>query len=161
MKRYSIKEMQKMSGLAFAKDVLVDERNSRNNPYSPVAQKISSAVGELEIMEESKLTYPMLKAIFKAWESQEPRPHKHLNAYIVFKPESWPQNDPMSFGYRTYTVSSDNKAFQPNADSDTIFGSCMDGRDANARLDQFMALEHGDPKYGWQVDFCILLDYRN
>ena len=160
MKRYSIKEMQKMSGLAFAKDVLQTERNARDNAYSPVAQKLGESIEEISRMDETKLTYPMLKAIFKAWEAQTPRPSRHLTGCIVFKPETWP-TEGYSYNSRCYAVSSDNKAFQPNMNGDSIFGSCMDGRDANVRLDQYMALEHGDPKYGWQVDYCILLGHRN
>lgn len=160
MKRYSQKEMNKMSGIGFAKDVLTDELNSRDNAYSPVAQKLWESISELDIMEESKLTYPQLKAIFKAWENQNPRPSKHLNAYIVFKPESWP-GEGYRLTSRTYVVTSDNKAFQPNMGGYSIFGDCLDNRDCGVRLDAYMALEKGDPKKGWQVDYCILLGLRN
>lgn len=160
MKRYSQKEMNKLSGLGFAKDVLQDELNHRDNANSPVAQKLRESVVELGIMEDAKLTYPQLKAIFRAWENHTPQPSKHLNAYIVFKPESWP-SEGYSLNSRTYAVSSDNKAFQPNMGGYSIFASCMDGRDPLVRLDAYMALEHGDPKTGWQVDYCILLGIRS
>lgn len=160
MRRYSKKEMDKMSGLAFAKDLLQDELNNRDNCYSPIAKKISSSIGELEYMEEAKLTYPQLRAIFMAWEHQEPRPTRHLNAYIVFKPESWPGQG-LGLASRTYAISSDNKAYQPNMGSHSIYGSCLDRSDPCVRLEQYMAQEYGDPKVGWQVDYCILLGQRN
>ena len=160
MKRYSKNDMKKMSGLEFAQDVLQTELNARDNAYSPVAQKLGESIAELARMEEAKLSYHQLKAIFRAWEHQNPKPTVHLTACIVFKPESWPKEG-YGFTSRCYTLSSDNKAFQPNTSGYSIFASCMDGTESCVRLDTYMALEHGDPKTGWQVDYCILLGLRD
>lgn len=55
---------------------------------------------------------------------------------------------------RTYVVSSNNKAYQPNKNGYSIFGNALDGSDPGVRLDHYMADEHGG-KNGWKVDYCF------
>ena len=59
---------------------------------------------------------------------------------------------------RTYIVSSDNKAFQPNKGGYSIFGSCLDGSDPCLRLEGLMAEEYGG-KDGWAVEDCCIAGY--
>ena len=70
------------------------------------------------------ITYAELKRIFRAHEASYPR--DHLTANIVFSESSYKR--PYSLAARTYTVSSDNKAYQPN----------KGGAD------------------GWRVDYCYM-----
>ena len=57
---------------------------------------------------------------------------------------------------RTYVVSSDNKAFQPNMGGYSIFAVALDGSDAGVRLEQYMASEYGG-KDGWQIELCYMM----
>ena len=98
-----------------------------------------------------KITYEELKTIFKAHEQS--RPKDHLTARIVFTADSFKR--PYSLKSRTYEVSSDNKAFQPDMGGYSIFASSLDRTDLNVRLERFMAAEHGG-KDGWKVDYCYL-----
>lgn len=156
MKRYTVKDMEKMSGIRFAMDVLNNERSNRDNPYSPVAKKLAASVRELEIMEEARLTWCQMSSIFTAWEAG--KPDKHLTGYVVFTKDTWPSED-YAMWARTYVVSSDNKAFQPEKGGYSIFGSCLDGTDVGVRLERYMAAERGG-KDGWKVDYCLLVGYR-
>lgn len=156
MKKYTQKDLDSMSGLDFAMDILQGERNKRENPYTPVSLKLDEARNELERFSEAKLTYSQLKAIFKAWEAT--KPSKHLAAYIVFTKDSWP-GEQYTLTSCTYAVSSDNKAFQPNMGGYSIFGSCLDGSDRGVRLERYMEAETGE-KDGWKVDYCLLLGHR-
>lgn len=156
MKKYKIEQLKSMDGVSFAKDILQGELNARDNPYTPLASKLRETCWELDRYDEAKLSWPLLKSIFRAWEKDHPQ--KHLSAYIVFTKDSWP-NESYTLASRTYAISSDNKAFQPNMGGYSIFGSCLDGTDSCIRLEQFMAEETGR-KDGWKVDYCLLLSYR-
>lgn len=48
MRRYTINELSGLTNKQFAVQVLQDELNARANPYSPVADKLKSAIYELE-----------------------------------------------------------------------------------------------------------------
>lgn len=99
----------------------------------------------------NKLTYAEMAAAFRHHEY--PGAVKHLTGYIVFTEESF--DKPYSLESRTYRVSSDNKAYQPNMGGYSIYGSAIDGSDSMVRLERYMAAEKG-VKSGWKVAYCYL-----
>lgn len=78
---------------------------------------------------------------------------KHISGYIVISQDSFPEHYPESA--RTYAVSSDNKAFQPNMGGYSIYASAIDGSDPMVRLEQYMAAEKGG-KDGWKIERCYM-----
>lgn len=107
------------------------------------------AVREPEKVEE--MTYHEMRARFCAAEREAER--EHLTGYIVFSQDSF--DKPYSEASRTYAVSSDNKAFQPNMGGYSIFGSAIDGSDPLVRLESYMADEKGGED-GWKVERCYM-----
>lgn len=105
----------------------------------------------------NKITYTELARIFRAHESAAAQlpchERTHLTGCIVFTEDSF--TAPYSLDARTYVVSSDNKAFQPNMGGYSIYGSALDGSDPLVRLEGYMAAEKGG-KDGWKVDYCYL-----
>ena len=99
-----------------------------------------------------KISYNELKKIFYQHESN--RPKEHLTAHVVFTKDSFTED--YSEESRTYVISSDNKAFQPNMGGYSIFGSCLDGTDQCLRVSNYMKAEHGGEN-GWVVDYCYLV----
>ena len=104
-----------------------------------------------EVVQIEHMTYGELRQRFRDHERSYPR--DHLTANIVFTEDGF--TTPYSLTERTYTVSSDNKAYQPNKSGYSIYGSCADGTDAMVRLEQYMAAELGG-KDGWKVDYCYM-----
>ncbi len=97
-----------------------------------------------------EMSYEKMKSLFRSAE----RAGQHLTGYIVFSPESFTKvYSPES---RTYAVSSDNKAFQPNKGGYSIYASAIDGSDSMVRLEQYMAAERGG-KDGWKVERCYMM----
>ncbi len=101
---------------------------------------------------EVDMTYQQMKQRFQEKEKEY---GEHLTGYIVFSQASFEK--PYSLTSRTYVVSSDNKAFQPNKGGYSIFASALDGSDNGVRLEQYMASELGG-KDGWQVERCYMLE---
>ena len=99
---------------------------------------------------EVNMTYFTMKYYFSTAECA----HQHLTGYIVFSPASFTKE--YSVESRTYVVSSDNKAFQPNMGGYSIYASAMDGSDPIVRLEQYMAAEYGG-KEGWQIERCYMM----
>ena len=99
---------------------------------------------------EVNMTYSTMKNYFHTAE----RAHQHLTGYIVMSPASFEKE--YSLESRTYVVSSDNKAFQPNMGGYSIFAVALDGSDAGVRLEQYMASEYGG-KDGWQIERCYMM----
>ena len=99
--------------------------------------------------EYTELTYGELAARFREAE----RSGKHLDGLITFTEDSFTKW--YSLAARTYFVSSENKAFQPNMGGYSIFGSAVDGSDLNVRLERYMAKEKGG-KDGWKIERCYL-----
>lgn len=99
----------------------------------------------------NKITYSEMAAAFRRREY--PGAVEHLTGYIVFTEDSF--NKPYSLDARTYRVSSDNKAYQPNMGGYSIYGSALDGSDPLVRLERYMAAEKGG-KNGWQVEYCYI-----
>lgn len=103
------------------------------------------------------MNYRELRNLFR--EHEHSNPDTHLTAYITFAPESFGPEVDYSVVERTYMISSNNKAFQPNMGGYSIFGSCLDGKtDPCLRLDYQMAEENGG-KNGWLVEDCCIVAY--
>lgn len=102
------------------------------------------------------MDYKQLKQLFSQHEREHPK--IHLTAYITFA--SFGSNAKADYPWksRTYIVSSDNKAFQPDMGGYSIFGSCLNGTDVGVRLDHYMKEEHGGED-GWIVEECCIAGY--
>lgn len=102
------------------------------------------------------MEYKQLKDLLVRHECKQPE--THLTAFITFA--SFGPNDKKEYPWnsRTYVISSNNKAFQPDKGGYSIFGSCLDGTDPCLRLDGLMAAERGD-KNGWRVEDCGIAGY--
>ena len=100
--------------------------------------------------QEVEMTYAELTSKFREAERVG---KEHLQGYIVFSSDSFEK--PYSEEARTYVVSSDNKAFQPNMGGYSIYGSSLDGSDKMVRLEQYMASEKGG-KDGWKIEKCYM-----
>lgn len=101
-----------------------------------------------------KISYQELVNTFRKHEASYPK--EHLLAHIVFTEVSF--DKPYSLEARTYAVSSNNKAFQPNKGGYSIYGSSLDGTDLYVRLERYVNVEHGG-KDGWAVDYCYLVPH--
>ena len=80
---------------------------------------------------------------------------QHITGYIVFTEDSF--DKPYPIEARTYAVSSDNKAFQPNMGGYSIYGSSLDGKDMCVRLEGYMEVERGGHN-GWRIEKCYTKD---
>lgn len=102
------------------------------------------------------MDYKQLKELLYQHECKHPE--THLTAYITFS--SFGPNNQKEYPWksRTYLISSDNKAFQPNMGGYSIFGSCLDGTDSCLRMDGLVAEEQGG-KDGWIVEDCGIAGY--
>lgn len=98
------------------------------------------------------MNYSELKQIFRELKSTSPR--EDLTSHIIFTEDSFATQYPLLS--RTYSVSSDNKAFWPNMGGYSIFGNCLDGTDHSVRLDYYMAEERDIN--GWKVEDCYILE---
>lgn len=98
------------------------------------------------------MKYAELRKLFVEHESKNPK--EHLTAHIIFTEDSWEDKYPLES--RTYVVSSDNKAFQPNMGGYSIYAGSLDLTDPCVRLEYYMAEEHGG-KNGWKVEDCKLV----
>lgn len=103
-----------------------------------------------------KITYAEMKKRFCEHEAAEANglSGKHLTGCIVFTSDSFLEE--YSVESRTYFVSSDNKAYKPNALGYSVFGSNVKGDDICVRLDRYMREEKGGAR-GWKVDFCYIV----
>ena len=99
---------------------------------------------------EVNMTYSTMRNYFRIAE----RARQHLSGFIVFSPASFEKE--YSVESRTYAVSSDNKAFQPNMGGYSIYAASLDGSDPCVRLEQYMASERGG-KDGWQIERCYMM----
>lgn len=101
-------------------------------------------------LQPEEMTYAELCNRFRDAE----RSGQHLTGHITFTEGSF--TEPYSEEARTYVVSSQNKAFQPNMGGYSIYGSALDGSDPLIRLEQYMAAEHGGES-GWKIERCYLM----
>ncbi len=95
------------------------------------------------------MTYQKMRGFFRAAERQ----NQHLTGYIVISQASFEEK--YSLESRTYVVSSDNKAYQPNKGGYSIFAVALDGSDAGVRLEQYLSSEYGGQD-GWQIERCYM-----
>lgn len=102
------------------------------------------------------MDYKQLKELF--WQHERDYPKTHLTGYITFASFGPDNKAEYPWSSRTYIVSSDNKAFQPNKGGYSIFGSSLDGTDPYVRLEGYMAEEYGG-KDGWVVEDCCIAGY--
>lgn len=98
------------------------------------------------------MDYAELKHIFR--ELKRSYPKKDLTAHIIFTEDSFDDSYPLLS--RTYTFTSDNKAFWSKLGGYSIFASCLDGTDQRVRLDWYMA-EEGNQN-GWKIEECYILE---
>lgn len=96
-----------------------------------------------------EMSYAELTSRFREVE----RCGEHMEGYIVFTEDSFRESYPEES--RTYAVSSQNKAFQPNMGGFSIYGSSLDGSDPMVRLERYMADEHGGAD-GWKIERCYI-----
>ena len=82
------------------------------------------------------MEYKQLKELLFQHECKYPG--THLTAYITFASFGPDNKTEYPWNSRTYLVSSDNKAFQPNKGGYSICGSCLDGTDQGVRLEQYI-----------------------
>lgn len=97
------------------------------------------------------MEYKQLKELLFQHECKHP--NTHLTACITFASFGSGNKTEYSWASRTYLISSDNKAFQPNKGGYSIFGYCLDGSDQGVRLERYMSEERGG-KDGWIVEDC-------
>ena len=98
------------------------------------------------------MTYAEVKHYFRDLKLNTPR--EDLTAHIIFTEDSFDETYPLLS--RTYTFTSDNKAFWSRLGGYSIFASCLDGTDQRVRLDWYME-EEGN-KNGWKVQECYILE---
>ena len=99
------------------------------------------------------MDYTDLKRIFQELKRASPR--EDLTAHIIFTEDSFDKPYPLLS--RTYSVSSDNKAFWSRMGGRSIFAYCLDpNSDQGVRLDWYMA-EEGNAG-GWKVQDCYILE---
>ena len=100
--------------------------------------------------QEVEMSYSELTSRFR---EAERNGGEHLTGYIVFTEDSF--TTPYPEAARTYAVSSNNKAFQPNMGGYSIYGSALDGSDPMIRLEGYMQSERGG-KDGWKIERCYM-----
>ena len=100
--------------------------------------------------QEIEMSYGELTSRFR---EAERNGGEHLTGYIVFTEDSFTKPYPETA--RTYAVSSNNKAFQPNMGGYSIYASALDGSDPMIRLEGYMQSEKGG-KDGWKIERCYM-----
>lgn len=101
----------------------------------------------------SRVSYPEFEALMLHFNSMEHEKDEKLNGVIVFKSDSFEKDYPEE--ERSYVVSSNNKAFYPDACGYSLYGSSLDGSDIGVRLEQYMSYKTGVK--GWEVEYCYFL----
>ena len=100
---------------------------------------------------EVDMTYGEMVSKFRA--AERAGGGKHITGYVLISEDSF--DKPYSVKARTYAVSSDNKAFQPNMGGYSIFASAIDGSDPMVRLERYLAAEKGGSD-GWKIERCYM-----
>lgn len=100
--------------------------------------------------QEIEMSYGELTSRFR---EAERNGGEHLTGYIVLTEDSFTK--PYPEAARTYAVSSNNKAFQPNMGGYSIYASALDGSDPMIRLEGYMQSEKGG-KDGWKIERCYM-----
>ena len=92
------------------------------------------------------MTYQELRKLFYTHEDKDPS--THLTAYITFSGFGSQNQKTYPWESRTYAISSNNKAYQPEKGGYSIYGSCLDGTDCGIRLEKYMRDEQGGKDRG-------------
>lgn len=94
-----------------------------------------------------KITMAKLFEIMHTYNDRFPEKQDtaNLSAVIVYKASNW--SKPYSLEERSYKVTNNNRFFQSNKISNSLFGDCLDGKDLGVRLDV----------YKWDVEYCYML----
>ncbi len=128
-------------------------------PFEEYVAFICNEEGKLEglplnraIREEDTIHDMSYSEMTKLFTNAE-RNKKHLTGYVVFSQDSF--SEPYPEAARTYIVSSNNKAFQPNMGGYSIYASAIDGSDPMVRLENYMAAERGGED-GWKIERCYM-----
>lgn len=96
-----------------------------------------------------KITFLELRdAMFKFNKDNPDKIYKPVfTGVVVFSEDSFTEN--YTEIERSYHVDNSQKAFLPNAISNSIWSDCLDGKDLGVRIDLYM-------NDGWKVDYCYL-----
>ena len=129
-------------------------------PYDEHVAIICNEEGKLNGMSPNRAVYdgpeiieiPYSEMVNKFREAER-NGEGHLQGYVVFTQDSF--TEPYSEEARTYVVSSNNKAFQPNMGGYSIYASSLDGSDPMVRLERYMRDEHGGEN-GWKIERCYM-----
>lgn len=97
-----------------------------------------------------EMNYGEMCALFRSVEQTK---SEHVTGYIVISEDSFTKS--YSETERTYVVSSNNKAYQPNMGGYSIHASSLDGSDRGIRLEAYLAAEKGG-KDGWKIERCYM-----
>ena len=103
--------------------------------------------------EETEVDMSYGELVSKFRETERRGDGKHVNGYVVISEDSF--NEPYPVESRTYAISSDNKAFQPNMGGYSIYASAIDGSDPMVRLERYLAAEKGGAD-GWKIERCYM-----
>lgn len=104
----------------------------KNGEYALVSADSDGVSFSAQYPEQQvELSYGKLRELFRKAE----RGGIHVSGYITFRADSF--STAYSERSRTYAVSSDNKAFQPNMGGYSIYARCLDGTDPCVRLEQY------------------------
>lgn len=96
----------------------------KNGEYALVSADSDGVSFSAQYPEQQvELSYGKLRELFRKAE----RGGIHVSGYITFRADSF--STAYSERSRTYAVSSDNKAFQPNMGGYSIYARCLDGTD--------------------------------
>ncbi len=79
---------------------------------------------------------------------------KSILGYVVFTKDSFTKE--YTEKERTYEISSHNKAFIKGMGGYSIYANCLDGKDLNVRIEQYMTDIYGG-KDGWKIEKCYIL----
>lgn len=75
-------------------------------------------------------------------------------AVIVFTKDTFLVKN-FSVKERSYLIDRSEKYFNPLMNGTSLYGSCLDGRDSNVRLDLYMHEIGGDDV--WEVEYCYII----
>ena len=103
--------------------------------------------------EETEVDMSYGELVSKFREAERRGDGKHVTGYVVITEDSF--NEPYPVESRTYEVSSNNKAFQPNMGGYSIYASAVDGSDPMVRLERYLAVEKGGEN-GWKIERCYM-----
>ncbi len=129
----------------FKEEVCIVSNDEGKNIGLPLNRAIREEETEVE------MSYNEMVARFRNKERQKDK--KHLTGYVVITEDSFEESYPVES--RTYAVSSNNKAFQPNMGGYSIYASAIDGSDPMVRLERYLAVEKGGAD-GWKIERCYM-----